>query len=201
MLGKDTLFMASSAQPAQCAPSTAPISQVPATRAALAWIGLGANLGNARQTLSDAVSAISAWPHSALEIASALYRSSPIDADGPDYTNAVIRIRTDLQPLALLHQLQTLELAAGRLRPYRNAPRSLDLDLLDYAVNGQAIALNTAELTLPHPRMHERAFVLRPLHSIDPARVLPEQLNATHAQFLEPLANHEQWPWSALDLR
>lgn len=163
---------------------------------ALAWIGLGANLGDARQTLSDAVEAIHAWPHSKLEAASALYSSSPIDADGPDYTNAVIRIRTGLAPLDLLHQLQALELAAGRLRPYRNAPRSLDLDLLVYEAAGQAVSMDTQELILPHPRLHERAFVLRPLHSIDPSRVLAAQLTATQHQFLVPLASPHQWHWS-----
>lgn len=164
---------------------------------ALAWIGLGANLGDVRQTLSDAVQAIHVWPHSVLEAASALYSSSPIDADGPDYTNAVIRIRTSLPPLELLHQLQALEQAAGRLRPYRNAPRSLDLDLLCYAVAGQDVRMDTEELSLPHPRMHERAFVLRPLHSIDPARVLAAQLNATQQQFLQALSSSDQWQWSA----
>lgn len=164
---------------------------------ALAWIGLGANLGDAQQTLSDAACAIEAWPHSRIEAASALYRSTPIDADGPDYTNAVIRIRTSLCPLELLHALQALELAAGRLRPYRNAPRSLDLDVLCYEVAGQTIALATSELSLPHPRMHERAFVLRPMHSIDPAKVSPDQLQATQAQFLEPLPLNEQWRWLA----
>lgn len=162
---------------------------------ALAWIGLGANLGDAQQTLSDAAFAINAWPHSHIEAASALYRSTPIDADGPDYTNAVIRIRTALDPLQLLHALQALELAAGRLRPYRNAPRSLDLDVLCYEAAGQAVALDTPELSLPHPRMHERAFVLRPMHSIDPAKVPPEQLQATQAQFLEPLPSNAQWRW------
>lgn len=162
---------------------------------ALAWIGLGANLGDAQQTLSDAACAIDAWPHSRIEAASALYRSTPIDADGPDYTNAVIRISTSMSPLELLHALQALELAAGRLRPYRNAPRSLDLDVLCYETEGQALALATPELSLPHPRMHQRAFVLRPMHSIDPAKVSPDQLQATEEQFLEPLPNNEQWPW------
>lgn len=163
---------------------------------AVAWIGLGANLGDAQQTLSDAVAAIDAWPHSQVQAASPLYRSTPIDADGPDFTNAVIRVQTTLAPLDLLHALQALELEAGRLRPYRNAPRTLDLDVLRYEADGEAITLDSQELTLPHPRMHERAFVLRPMHAIDPAKIPQAQLEATQAQFLEPLAGSDQWHWS-----
>ncbi|THU05388.1 2-amino-4-hydroxy-6-hydroxymethyldihydropteridine diphosphokinase [Lampropedia puyangensis] len=161
-----------------------------------AWIGLGANLGLAHETLSAAVAAIASWPHTTLDAASALFHSAPVDADGPDYTNAVIRICTTMAPLDLLHALQALELEAGRQRPYRNAPRTLDLDILLYEQDGHWLQLGTSELTLPHPRMFERAFVLQPLNSINPALVSPAQLAATAQQRLEVLPAAQQWRWS-----
>jgi 2-amino-4-hydroxy-6-hydroxymethyldihydropteridine diphosphokinase len=87
-----------------------------------------------------------------------------VDAEGPDYLNAVALLHTSLEPEALLKLLQALEQQAGRERPYRNAPRTLDLDLLLY---GQRV-LNSPTLTLPHPRMHLRRFVLEPLAEIAP---------------------------------
>jgi len=93
-----------------------------------------------------------------------MYRSAPVDAEGPDYLNAVAELHTSLDALALLRRLQAIENAHGRLRPYRNAPRTLDLDLLWYG--GQTIAL--PDLHVPHPRMHERAFVLLPLMELAP---------------------------------
>jgi len=92
-----------------------------------------------------------------------------VESSGPDYVNAVVRLRTALAPLDLLDALQGIELAHGRERPYRNAPRTLDLDLLAY----DDLQLDTPRLTLPHPRMHARAFVLRPLADIDPDLALP----------------------------
>jgi 2-amino-4-hydroxy-6-hydroxymethyldihydropteridine diphosphokinase len=100
---------------------------------------------------------------------SSLYRSAPVDAQGPDFTNAVAELRTTLEPAALLAGLQALERAHGRERPYRHAPRTLDLDLLLY---GQRV-LRADLLSLPHPSLHERAFVLRPLLEIDPDLVHP----------------------------
>ncbi len=97
---------------------------------------------------------------------------------GPDYLNAVAAIATTLAPLALLAQLQALEHAAGRLRPYRNAPRTLDLDVLLYG----AVQQDDPTLTLPHPRMTERAFAPRPLHELAPARVNAAQLAAVADQ-------------------
>jgi 2-amino-4-hydroxy-6-hydroxymethyldihydropteridine diphosphokinase len=92
-----------------------------------------------------------------------LYRSAPVDADGPDYFNAVVSLYTDLQPDALLTALQALEALGGRVRSYVNSPRTLDLDLLLYG----DMKLHSTRLILPHPRMHERAFVLRPLLDVE----------------------------------
>ena len=128
-----------------------------------AYIGLGANLGDARAALDAAFVALAALPGTTLTAASSIYRSAPIDSSGPDYLNAVIRLDTQLRPRALLGELQRIELAHGRERPYRNAPRTLDLDLLLYGRR----RIDTPALTLPHPRLHERAFVLAPLAQLD----------------------------------
>ncbi|MCD2511565.1 2-amino-4-hydroxy-6-hydroxymethyldihydropteridine diphosphokinase [Comamonas endophytica] len=147
----------------------------------LAWIGLGANLGDRGAALAGAVQALAALPGTRLAQVSGLYASAPINAGGPDYLNAVAELATRLQPLALLDALQSIEQAAGRERPYRNAPRTLDLDLLIYG----DIALATERLTLPHPRMGERAFVLLPLAEIAPHRVTSAQLEAVEDQRIE----------------
>lgn len=136
----------------------------------MAWVGLGANLGDPAATLREALAALAAHPQVRQDALSRLYRTGPIDSSGPDYVNAVVRLRTTLSPLALLDLLQDIERRHGRERPYRNAPRTLDLDLLAY--DGQR--LDTPRLTLPHPRMHQRAFVLRPLSDIDPGMTLPQ---------------------------
>jgi 2-amino-4-hydroxy-6-hydroxymethyldihydropteridine diphosphokinase len=127
-------------------------------------IGLGANLGDARATLAWALLQLHTHPLVTLKQVSSLYRTRPLDADGPDYLNAVALLHTSLEPEALLQLLQDIELQAGRQRPYRNAPRTLDLDLLLY---GQRV-LNSPTLTLPHPRMHQRRFVLEPLAEVAP---------------------------------
>jgi len=133
-----------------------------------ACIGLGANLGDASATLAAAIDALRALPQSALRAVSSIWRSSPIDSSGPDYLNAVALIETRLVPQALLEALQRIERAHGRERPYRNAPRTLDLDLLLYG--DESIA--TPTLQVPHPRLHERAFVLRPLAEVAPGLVV-----------------------------
>jgi 2-amino-4-hydroxy-6-hydroxymethyldihydropteridine diphosphokinase len=137
--------------------------------AVVAYIGLGANLGDARATLVDAMTALEQLPHCEPAGRSSLYRSAPIDSSGPDYVNAVLALRTTLTPQALLAQLQALEQAHGRLRPYRNAPRTLDLDLL---VHGEQ-QIDTPALQVPHPRLHLRAFVLQPLAELKPDLHLP----------------------------
>ncbi|MGC3987596.1 MAG: 2-amino-4-hydroxy-6-hydroxymethyldihydropteridine diphosphokinase [Pseudorhodoferax sp.] len=135
--------------------------------AVTAFVGLGANLGAARASVLAALEQLAALPATRLVRASSLYRSAPVDAGGPDYINAVAELATELAPLALLDALQALETAAGRERPYRNAPRTLDLDLLLYGDT----EIDLPRLQLPHPRMAERAFVLVPLAEIAPERV------------------------------
>jgi len=136
-----------------------------------AFIGLGANLGDARATLQAALTALAALPHTTLRECSSLYRSAPIDSSGPDYLNAVAWFDTRLDPHGLLAELQRIEQAHGRERPYRNAPRTLDLDLLLYGEQ----RISSATLSVPHPRMHERAFVVRPLAQIAPDVMVPGQ--------------------------
>lgn len=158
-----------------------------------AWIGLGANLGDARAALRAAVQAMAGLPGTRLLCLSSLYRSAPVDAGGPDYLNAVAALDTRLEPLELLHALQAIELAAGRERPYRNAPRTLDLDLLLYGE--QRIA--SRELTVPHPRLAERAFVLLPLAELRPGWATPEQLQAVAGQRIERVAAPAEWAGGA----
>ena len=129
-----------------------------------AYVGLGANLGDARAALQQALVRIAALPKTQLVRRSSFYRSAPVDAGGPDFINAVAELSTGLGALALLRALQAIELDHGRERPFRNAPRTLDLDLLLYADIEQAGPV----LTLPHPRGHQRAFVLQPLAEIAP---------------------------------
>lgn len=149
----------------------------------LAHVALGANLGDARATVRDAIAALDRLPQTRLLRASALYRSAPWEASGPDFINAVASIETGLGAHELLHALQALELQAGRERPYRNAPRTLDLDLLLY---GDAV-IDSPELIVPHPRLRERAFVLLPLAEIAPALVTADELQAVAEQAIERL--------------
>lgn len=137
--------------------------------AARAFIGVGANLGAAQATVRAALLALQQLPRTRWVAASSLYRSAPVDASGPDYVNAVAELRTELGPQDLLHCLQAIEQRFGRVRGARNAPRTLDLDLL---LHGE-LRVDTAELTLPHPRAHLRGFVLRPLAELDPQLCLP----------------------------
>lgn len=148
-----------------------------------AYIALGANLGDARATVLQAMDALGAIKGTRLVKRSALYSTAPIASSGPDYVNAVVEVTTQLSAPALLHELQALETAAGRQRPYRNAPRTLDLDLLLY---GEA-HIDSPALVVPHPRMAQRAFVLVPLAQIAPARVTPAQLQAVHEQLMTRL--------------
>ena len=121
-----------------------------------AYVGLGANLGDAVRAVTDAINRIAQLPATTVSARSSLYRSAPVGADGPDYVNAVVALQTALNAPELMAQLQRIEQDAGRIRPYRNAPRTLDLDLLLYGSGSVA----SERLTLPHPRMLERAFVL-----------------------------------------
>ncbi|WP_296942392.1 2-amino-4-hydroxy-6-hydroxymethyldihydropteridine diphosphokinase [uncultured Massilia sp.] len=136
----------------------------------IAWIGIGANLGDARANVLDAVARLRRLPGTRLLGASSLYRTAPIDSAGPDYVNAVAAVDTTLDAHALLRALLDIELAHGRERPYRNAPRTLDLDLLLY---GDQVIADAPALLVPHPRMHERAFVLAPLAEVAPELRIP----------------------------
>ena len=146
----------------------------------VAWIGLGANLGDAQRAVRAAIDAIARLPGTTVMKQSSLYQSAPVDAGGPDYINAVLEIRTTLAAPELLAQLQQIEQGAGRTRPYRNAPRTLDLDLLLFG----SASIASERLTVPHPRMQERAFVLLPLAEIAPQAVAPEALAAVTSQVI-----------------
>jgi 2-amino-4-hydroxy-6-hydroxymethyldihydropteridine diphosphokinase len=146
--------------------------------AVTAYIALGANLGNPVAGLLKAMDDIATIAGVTVARRSSLYRSTPLASSGPDYVNAVIEVQTGLSAPALLAALQRLESRAGRTRPYANAPRTLDLDLLTY---GDA-CIDSATLVIPHPRMVERAFVLVPLAQIAPQRVTAAQLQAVQTQ-------------------
>lgn len=149
-----------------------------------AFVGLGANLGDAQQAVRAAVAAIGALEGVRLVSQSPLYGSAPVDAGGGDYVNAVVRVQTRLSAQELLHALRAIEAQAGRERPFRNAPRTLDLDVLLYGEQ----RIDTEELTVPHPRMAQRAFVLRPLADLAPELVPQSQLDAVADQLIWSLA-------------
>ena len=171
-------------------PVTDPALAAPLPAGAVtAYVGIGGNLGDARATVLAAIDALAALPGCRLLQVSSCYRSAPIEAGGPDFVNVVAALATTLAPEALLTALQGIEQAFGRERPYRNAPRTLDLDLL---LHGDAVR-DTPVLTLPHPRLHQRAFVLQPLLEIAPALAAPglgplaDRLAATADQRIERL--------------
>lgn len=139
------------------------------TNTVSAYVGIGANLGNPEQTVRRAILALQELTDTRVSASSSLFASAPIDATGSDFVNAVARIDTGLGAETLLLELQKIELAFGRERPFRNAPRTLDLDLLLY---GQA-QIQSCGLEVPHPRMTARAFVLRPLLELDAAVHIP----------------------------
>ena len=134
-----------------------------------AYVGIGANLGDARATVAAAIAALGRLPGCGLRQLSSLYRTAPVDATGPDFFNAVAALATHQSPEALLAALQAIEQAFGRQRPFHHAPRTLDLDLL---LHGDARRA-TPQLTLPHPRLHLRAFVLQPLLEVAPDLAVP----------------------------
>ena len=155
-----------------------------------AWVGLGANLGDRRATLEAAIDALRVLPRTRLVARSRLWTSAPVDAGGPDYLNAAVRLETTLEAADLLAALQSIEARFGRERRFRNAPRTLDLDLLLYGDR----RIDTPALCVPHPRMHERAFVLRPMADIDPDLVLPGR--GPVRQWLAGLASQHCVPWA-----
>jgi 2-amino-4-hydroxy-6-hydroxymethyldihydropteridine diphosphokinase len=156
-----------------------------------AYVALGANLGDAAAALRQAIKALGKLPHTQVLQSSSLYKTAPLDTDsggelpatGEDYFNAVVELDTGLIAPDLLDHLQHIEQQAGRERPYRNAPRTLDLDLLLYG-SGR---IGSARLTVPHPRMARRAFVLVPLAEIAPDLVSAAQLAVVAQQRIERL--------------
>lgn len=157
----------------------------------IAYIGVGANLGFARDAVLNALADLSGLPHTEFVASASLYRSAPVDGDGPDYINTVAEISTRLSGHELLLALQAIETRYGRVRTTRNAPRTLDLDLLLY---GDGI-LKTPDLIVPHARIAERAFVLMPLIELAgpidiPGRgradVLAERIVGQEIERLEP---------------
>ena len=155
-----------------------------------AYVALGANLGDAVAAIQQAICNIRDLPLSAISKTSSLYKTAPLEtlqghAPGGDYINAVIEIETRLPAPTLLQHLQQIELASGRERPYLNAPRTLDLDLLLYG-DGR---IDSAQLTVPHPRMWQRAFVLVPLAEIAPGLISAAQINRVNNQRIERVTN------------
>jgi 2-amino-4-hydroxy-6-hydroxymethyldihydropteridine diphosphokinase len=156
-----------------------------------AFVALGANLGDAVAALQQAAKSLNGLPLTQVHQASSLYRTAPLDTDagrevampGPEYFNAVVELHTGLTAPALLDHLQQIEQQAGRERAFRNAPRTLDLDLLLYG----SARVDSERLTLPHPRMGQRAFVLVPLAEIAPDLVCAEQLMAVRHQAISRL--------------
>ena len=153
---------------------------------ARAFVALGANIGEPVQHLRAAVRDLDALAGTRVVARSSLYRSAPVGLlDQPDFINAVVAVDTTLTPLELLRQLMAIEALHGRVRSIPNAPRTLDLDLL---LHGDSVLAGT-ELTLPHPRMHQRAFVLLPLLEIAPDTRLPDLGLAR--EFLEQVAGQD----------
>jgi len=137
---------------------------------ARAFVGVGANLGDAAAQVRAAIGALAALPGTRLVAASSLYRTAPLGyADQPDFVNAAVLLETALAPRALLEALQAVEARSGRARSFKDAPRVLDLDLLLYG--GEL--LQEPDLVVPHPRLHSRAFALAPVVEIDPDAVIP----------------------------
>jgi len=150
----------------------------------VAYVGIGSNLGDPREHVLKALGELDRLPHTRLVKKSSLYRSAPIGhADQPDFINAVAQLETGLPAERLLAELQAVEARHGRQRSFPNAPRTLDLDILLF---GNATMHSTA-LTLPHPRMHERAFVLKPLLEIAPELAFKKQLDSCQGQKVERL--------------
>jgi len=147
------------------------------------YAGLGANLGHARQSIDSAILALGKLPETLLVGRSSFYQSAPFQADGPDYTNAVVHLRTRLNAIDLLRAFQSVEDLAGRERPYHNAPRTLDIDLLLYGDGN----IQSPELQVPHPRMRERAFVLLPLSELAPELVTTDELRGVQDQVVNRL--------------
>ena len=166
---------------------------------AIAYIAIGANLGDRAAHFQRARECIAALPATRLVAVSSVYETQPVGPvdQGPFY-NAVARVRTDLEPRALLEALLTIEREEGRQRGEKWGPRTLDLDLLMF---GDRV-IEQPQLNVPHPRMSERAFVLRPLREIAPHLLHPRADQTIEALFdqlpAEPMrrVKMDGWPWS-----
>jgi 2-amino-4-hydroxy-6-hydroxymethyldihydropteridine diphosphokinase len=133
------------------------------------YIGLGSNLENPREQVLRAVAALKALPDCDSFQCSTLIETAPVGyLDQPNFINAVVAFETSLSPMEILQALQGIERAQGRQRLFKNGPRTLDLDLLWM----EGCSINTEALTLPHPRMHERDFVMIPLLELNPSFVI-----------------------------
>lgn len=166
-----------------------------------AYIGVGGNLGTPeelRARLRSAVTSLARLPGTRVRAVSSLYASAPVEAEGPEFLNAVVGLATTLAPMPLLWHLQAIERTHQRERPFPNAPRTLDLDLL---LHGSA-RLSTPELTVPHPRMAQRAFVLQPLAELcglvniaglGPLPALLKAVSEQEIRLAEPASNW--WPY------
>ncbi len=156
----------------------------------LAFIGIGANLGDARQALKDAIVCLAQQVGITVMARSSLYRTAPVDATGDDYYNAVVKVETSFTALQLLRICHHIEDQFGRERPFHNAPRTLDLDLLLF---GGEIH-QEEHLIVPHPRVTERAFTLVPLLELDADLAIPglgraaDYLAAVNAQRIEKIS-------------
>lgn len=147
----------------------------------VAYVALGANLGDRLATLRSAIARLG--DAGTVRAISSAYETDPVGYEAqPAYLNAVVEIDTDLQPVELLDALLAIEREHGRVRTFANAPRTLDLDLLLFDQE----VVQTSSLTLPHPRLHERAFVLVPLTEIAPDLIVPG-LSATVTELLNML--------------
>lgn len=158
-----------------------------------AYVALGANLGDAAQTLDQARVWLAGLPYTTLQAVSSLYRTEPWEAQGPDYFNAVAALDTRLTAPDLLLALFQLEERAGRERPYRNAPRTLDLDVLLFG----SACVASKHLTVPHLRLWQRAFVVVPLAEVAPESVSAKALRAVEGQAIQRLP---AWPGQVGDL-
>jgi 2-amino-4-hydroxy-6-hydroxymethyldihydropteridine diphosphokinase len=161
-----------------------------------AWVGIGANLGKPKNQVLEAIDCLDRIDQIGVEACSALYRTAPVEApDQPDFINAVVRVGTTLEPLSMLNCLLQIEDQFGRMRDRpRNSPRRLDLDLLLY---GNEV-LNSRELTIPHPRMQQRLFVLQPLMELEGTIEIPGLgslaacINACHGQRVKKLGDNDR---------
>jgi 2-amino-4-hydroxy-6-hydroxymethyldihydropteridine diphosphokinase len=135
-----------------------------------AFIALGSNLEGPEKQVRSGLKALESLPETRVTKASSLYRTAPVGYDNqPDFINAVAEVETSLEPIALLNGILRIEDMHGRERPFPNAPRVLDMDLLLY----DDIVMQTEKLTLPHPRMHQRGFVMLPMTEIAPDVTIP----------------------------